>query len=321
MSKRPRGIRTVLLSGGVGGAKLALGFYTAGLFDPDDPSSLTVIANSGDDIDMFGLRICPDWDILAYTLAGRVEESQGWGVAGDTFTVLDQVRELGGSGWFNLGDRDLGLHLYRTERLRKGDPLSRIMEDIAASLGLRCRLLPMCDQPVATHIDTPGGWLHLQEYLVRERAGPRVQGIRFEGSEAATPAPGVVEAISRADVVILAPSNPLISIGPILAVPGISEALRDTSALRMAVSPLVGGRSLKGPTDRMMEQLGYAVSPVAVAGMYKHLIDLFVLDEQDQALAGEVTALGLRCAALPTVMSDLAAKTALARGLLALVED
>jgi LPPG:FO 2-phospho-L-lactate transferase len=313
--------RIALLSGGVGGAKLALGFYSAGLFDSADPSSLTVIANSGDDIDLFGLRICPDWDILAYSLSGRVEESQGWGVAGDTFAVLDQVRELGGTGWFNLGDRDLGLHLYRTERLRQGDPLSRIMEDIAASLGLRCRLLPMCDQPVATHIETPQGWLHLQEYLVRERAGPQVRGIRFEGSEAATPAPGVVEAISRADVVILAPSNPLISIGPILAVPGIAKALRNTSALRMAVSPLVGGRSLKGPTDRMMEQLGYEVSPVAVAGMYKHLIDLFVLDEQDEALAGDVTALGLRCEALPTVMTDLAAKTALARGLLALAED
>ncbi len=313
--------RIALLSGGVGGAKLALGFYSAGLFDSADPSSLTVIANSGDDIDLFGLRICPDWDILAYSLSGRVEESQGWGVAGDTFAVLDQVRELGGTGWFNLGDRDLGLHLYRTERLREGDPLSRIMEDIAASLGLQCRLLPMCDQPVATRIETPNGWLHLQEYLVRERAGPRVRKIRFEGSEAATPAPGVVEAISRADVVILAPSNPLISIGPILAVPGIAKALRNTSALRMAVSPLVGGRSLKGPTDRMMEQLGYEVSPVAVAGMYKHLIDLFVLDEQDEALAGDVTALGLRCEALPTIMTDLAAKTALARGLLALAED
>lgn len=313
--------RIVLLSGGVGGAKLALGFYSAGLFDSGDPSSLTVVANSGDDIDMFGLRICPDWDILAYTLSGRVEESQGWGVAGDTYTVLDQVRELGGAGWFNLGDRDLGLHLYRTERWRSGDPLSDIMKDIATSLGLRCQLLPMSDQPVATHIETPQGWLHLQEYLVRERAAPRVQGIRFEGSETATPAPGVVEAISGADVVILAPSNPLISIGPILAVPGIADALRDTGALRMAVSPLVGGRSLKGPTDRMMEELGYEVSPVAVAGMYKNWIDLFVLDEQDAALAGGVTALGLRCEALPTVMTDLAAKTALARGLMALAED
>jgi LPPG:FO 2-phospho-L-lactate transferase len=305
--------RVVLLSGGVGGAKLALGL--AGVLDPE---RLTVIANTGDDIDLFGLRICPDTDILAYTLAGRVNEATGWGVAGDSFAALDVVRALGGTGWFNLGDRDLGLHLFRSERLRAGMGLAEITRQIAAALGLRCTLLPMCEQPVATRIATAAGELHLQEYLVRERAEPEVRGVRFAGIEAATPAPGVLEAIAAAERVILAPSNPLISIGPILAVPGLREALRASRALRLAVSPLVGGRSLKGPTDRMLAQLGHAVSPATVAGLYRDVLDAFVLDVQDAAEKPAIEALGLCAVALPTVMGDLAAKQALARALLAL---
>jgi LPPG:FO 2-phospho-L-lactate transferase len=308
-------VRVTLLSGGVGGAKLALGLYTV-----LPPGALTVIANTGDDIDLFGLRICPDSDILAYTLAGRVNEAAGWGVAGDTFAALDAVRELGGTGWFNLGDRDLGLHLYRSELLRAGVGLAEITRRIAAALGLRCTLLPMCEQPVATHIGTAAGELHLQEYLVRERAAPEVRSVRFAGVEAASPAPGVLEAIAGSRLVILAPSNPLISIGPILAVPGLREALRASGALRLAVSPLVGGKSLKGPSDRMLAQLGHAVSPVTVAGLYRDVLDGFVVDAQDAASLPAVEALGLRGAALPTVMGDLAAKQALARALLALAE-
>ena len=305
--------RVTLLSGGVGGAKLALGFYT--LFDPQ---RLTVIANNGDDMDLFGLRICPDWDILAYTLAGRVEAAQGWGIAGDTFAALEVVRELGGTDWFNLGDRDLGLHLFRTELLRQGIGLGEVCRRVAGRLGLKCALLPMCEQPVETRIGAEGGEMHLQEYLVRHRTEPEVRSIRFAGIDSATPAPGVLEAIAGAQVIVLAPSNPLISIDPILAVPGLREALRGSKALRMAVSPLVAGASLKGPTDKMMAQLGLEVSPVTVAGRYRDVLDLFVLDRQDGHLAPEVEALGLKCAVLPTVMSDLAAKQALARALLEL---
>lgn len=306
-------VRVTLLSGGVGGAKLALGLYTV-----LPHGALTVVANTGDDIDLFGLRICPDADILAYTLAGRVNEATGWGVAGDTFATLEVTRALGGTGWFNLGDRDLGLHLFRTELLRKGLGLAEITQRIATALGLHCTLLPMCEQPVPTHLLTDGGELHLQEYLVRDRAAPVVREVRFRGGEHATPAPGVCEAIAAADVVILAPSNPLISIGPILAVPGIRKALRDAPGLRLGVCPVVGGASLKGPTDRMLAQLGHAVSPAGVARLYADVLDVFAVDTQDAAAAPSVEALGLRCAVLPTVMSDLAAKQGLAQALLAM---
>jgi LPPG:FO 2-phospho-L-lactate transferase len=307
--------RVTLLSGGVGGAKLALGLYSV-----LPPGALTLIANTGDDIDLFGLRICPDSDILAYTLAGRVNEATGWGIAGDSFAALDVVRALGGTGWFNLGDRDIGLHLFRSELLRAGVGLAEITRRIAAGLGVHCALLPMCEQPVTTRIDTAQGELHLQEYLVRERAAPEVRAVRFEGAEAATPAPGVREALAASDLVVIAPSNPLISIGPILAVPGLRESLRAAAGLRVAVSPLVAGRSLKGPTDRMLAQLGHEVSPLGVARLYRDVLDAFVVDTQDAAAVPAIEALGLRCVALPTVMSDLAAKQALARALLALPE-
>ncbi len=308
--------RVALLSGGVGGAKLALGLYTAG-----DPERLAIIANAGDDIDLFGLRVCPDWDILAYTLSGRVAGERGWGIAGDTFAALSVVRELGGTGWFNLGDRDLGVHLARSELLRRGLGLAEAAGRIAAGLGLRCALLPMCEQPVATRILTAQGELHLQEYLVRERAAPEVRAVRFEGIEAAAPAPGVAEAVAECDLLVLAPSNPLISIDPILAVPGLRRAIGESRALRLAVSPIVGGASLKGPTDRMLAQLGLEVSPLTVARRYADLLDGFVLDTRDRGLIAAVEALGLRCWALPTVMDDLEAKQALARALLALAGD
>jgi LPPG:FO 2-phospho-L-lactate transferase len=303
-----------LLSGGVGGAKLALGLHTV-----LDPARLTVIANTGDDIDIFGLRVCPDADILAYTLAGQ-EGPQGWGIGGDTFRALERVRALGGTGWFNLGDVDIGLHLFRAELLARGVGLAEITARVAAALGLRCTLLPMCEEKVTTRIGTDRGTLHLQEYLVRDRAEPVVRDISFEGVAASRPAPGVAEALQRAALVVIAPSNPLISIGPILAVPGLRDLLRRAPGRRIAVTPLVGGVSLKGPTDRMLAQLGRPVSPVTVAEGYRDVIDTFVLDEQDAALRPRIEALGLRCAVLPTVMGNLAAKQALARHLLALAE-
>ncbi|MDH4246898.1 MAG: 2-phospho-L-lactate transferase [Deltaproteobacteria bacterium] len=306
-------MRVTLLSGGVGGAKLALGLYTV-----LPPGSLTLIANTGDDLSLFGLRICPDLDTLAYTLSGRVSEQQGWGVQGDAYSALEVTRELGGTGWFNLGDKDLGLHLFRTEALRAGQGLTEVTRRIVEALNLNCTLLPMCDQPVPTHVLTDRGDLHFQEYLVRERTEPLVRGIRFRGVDRARPAPGIAEALEHSDLVILAPSNPLISIAPILSVPGMRELLRAGRGHRVAVTPLVGGRSLKGPTDTMMTQLGLNVSPVTVAELYGDVIQRFVLDEVDAALEPQITALGVSCSVLPTVMSDLAAKQLLARALLRL---
>lgn len=303
--------RVTLLSGGVGGAKLALGLYRELA-----PEALTLVANTGDDLELFGLRICPDTDILAYTLAGRVNEATGWGVAADTFHALDVARQLGATGWFNLGDRDIGVHLFRTELLCQGVGLAEVTARLAAGLGLRCTVLPMCEQPVATMLDTDEGELGLQAYLVQRRAQPTVRAVRFAGVERATPAPGVAEALAASDVVLLAPSNPLISIAPILAVPGLRDALRASPAVKLAVSPVVAGRSLKGPTDRMLAQLGHEVSPVGVARLYADVLDGFVLDEQDAAQAPAVEALGLGVRSLPTVMNDLPAKRALARALL-----
>lgn len=312
MGTSPAAGSVVLLSGGVGGAKLALGLYTV-----MDPARLTVIANTGDDIDLFGLRVCPDADTLVYTLSGQAGP-HGWGVAGDSFRALERARLLGATGWFNLGDVDIGLHLFRTELLARGVGLAEVTRRVAAALGVRCTVLPMCEQKVTTRIQTGQGMMHLQEYLVRERAEPVVRAIQFEGIAAAHPAPGVLEALAEAQRVIIAPSNPLISIAPILAVPGMREALRRAPGRRVAITPLVGGASLKGPTDRMLAQLGKPVSPVTVAEQYREVIDTFVLDAQDAALRPAIEALGLRCVLLPTVMDDLAGKQSLARQVLAL---
>jgi len=309
--------RVTLLSGGVGGAKLALGCYGV----VRDPALLTVVVNTGDDIDLFGLRICPDLDIVLYTLAGLVNPETGWGRAGDTFRAIRQAERLGATGWFNLGDLDLGLHLFRTEQLRGGASLTGVTRRLAAELKVRCTVLPMCEEPVPTRVATREGELHLQEYLVRRRAEPVVTGLRQAGIKKARPAPGVLEALARSDLVIIAPSNPLISIGPILAVPGVREALAASRALRVAVCPVVGGKSLKGPTDRMLTQLGHEVSPAGVAALYRDVLDVFVIDEQDRSQAGAVERLGVACRVLPTVMADRADKQRLALDLLALREQ
>lgn len=309
--------RITVLSGGVGGAKLALGLYTA----MEEPGGLTLVANTGDDIELFGLRVCPDTDILAYTLADEINEATGWGITGDSFRALERVKQFGGTDWFNLGDVDLGTHLFRTELLRQGVGLAEVTRRLAAGLGLRCALLPMSEQAVTTRLATDEGELHLQEYLVRRRAEPVVHAVRFEGAEASRPAPGVVAALQASELIVLAPSNPLISIGPILAVPGLREALAAAPGLRVAVSPVVGGASLKGPTDRMLRQLGHAVRPETVAGFYRDVLDLFVVDAADADAIPAVQALGLRCAALPTVMHDLPAKQALARELLSMTRE
>lgn len=311
--------RITLLSGGVGGAKLALGFYH---LPPSTPTpELTIISNSGDDISLFGLRICPDSDILAYTLAGIVDEARGWGMAGETFAALSRIKALGGEGWFNLGDADLGLHLFRTGLLAGGMGLAEATRRITGALGLSCAIIPMCEEPVASMLMTSRGELHLQEYLVKHRARPEVRRIRFEGIENSRPSPGIAEALAESDLIVIAPSNPLISIGPILAVPGMRELLARSPAPKVAVSPIVGGKSLKGPSARMLAQLGHEVSPAGVAGLYRGVPDLFVLDEQDRRYMAEIEEMGMDCRAAATVMEGLEDKKALAALLLDMAEE
>lgn len=301
------------LAGGVGASKLLLGLH-----DVIDPRTLTVIVNTGDDITLYGLKISPDLDIVTYTLGGVVATKKGWGFQGETFNVLSRLAMFGRLTWFSLGDRDLGTHIHRTAMLAEGKSLSDAAESIRTSLGVGSRILPMSNEPVPTIIETDEGPLHFQEYLVKRRAEPVVRGIRFDGVAAARPAPGVLQAIRDADRVLICPSNPLISIGPILAVPGIREALRARKNDVVAVCPIVGGKSLKGPSDRMLAQLGYDSSATAVAKLYADFTGTFVIDPADKEQADTIRALGMQVAILPTVMKTHDDKRKLARALVAL---
>jgi LPPG:FO 2-phospho-L-lactate transferase len=301
------------LAGGVGASKLLLGLY-----DVIDPRSLTVIVNTGDDLTLHGLKISPDLDIVTYTLAGVIDPSKGWGFRGETFHALKRLAIFGRVNWFNLGDRDLATHIHRTAMLAEGKSLADAAESIRTALGVKSRILPMSCEPVPTIIETDEGALHFQEYLVKRRAEPIVRGIRFEGADAAHPAPGVLEAIRDAGRILVCPSNPLISIGPILAVPGIREALRARKKDVIAVCPIVGGKSLKGPSDKMLAQLGYDPSAHGVAKLYSDFTGTFAIDSVDASQADAIRALGMRVVVLPTVMKTRAQKRKLARSLLTL---
>ncbi len=305
--------RIAALAGGVGASKLLLGLYSE-----CDPEKLDVIVNTGDDIVLHGLHISPDLDIVTYTLAGIVDAEKGWGFRGETYHALGRMAIFGRERWFHLGDRDLATHLHRTALLAEGKSLAEAADAIRAALGVKSRILPMANQPVPTVIESSEGPLHFQEYLVKRRAEPVVRGIRFENVESATPAPGVLEAIRGADLVLVCPSNPLISIGPILAVPGIREALRERKRDVIAVCPIVGGKSLKGPSDRMLQQLGYEVSARGVARLYADFTGTFVVDPADKLQVASIRSLGMDVAVLPTVMRTVAQKRRLARSLLAL---
>lgn len=302
------------LAGGVGAAKLLLG-----LTQVSDPETLTIIVNTGDDFELHGLLISPDLDIVTYTLAGIVEEKTGWGIRGDSFTTLGILGCYGRETWFHLGDRDLATHIHRTALRRSGMTLSQATDAIRKAWGVKARILPMSDELVPTMILTEQGCIHVQEYLVRDRAGPKVKGILFQGVEAAKPAPGVLEALGEAQGIVICPSNPLISIGPILAIPGIREALREAKGPVVAVSPVVGGISLKGPTDRMLTDLGFEVSPVQIARLYQDFLDLLVIDRQDEADQGAIEALGIKTRITNTVMKSLEDKIRLAGEVLALL--
>ena len=304
------------LAGGVGASKLL-----RGLAEVAGQEALTIIVNTGDDIELHGLYISPDLDIVTYTLAGAVDEARGWGIAGDTFTGLKRLEQYGRETWFQLGDQDLALHIHRTDAMRRGVPLSGVADSVRRSFGVRSRILPMSDQPVPTTVITDDGPMHFQEYLVRRGARYAVRGVRFEGVERAEPAPGVLGAIAAAEGIVICPSNPVISIGPILAVPGIREALCDASGPVVAVSPVVGGQSLKGPTDKFLRGLGDDVSATVVARRYQDFLDLLVLDEQDAAEVPAIEALGIRTRVTKTIMHGLPEKVALARDVLAALRE
>jgi LPPG:FO 2-phospho-L-lactate transferase len=301
------------LGGGVGASKLLLGLY-----EVMDPALLTIIVNTGDDIELHGLKISPDLDIVTYTLGGIVDPAKGWGIRGETFHALKRLAGYGRANWFNLGDRDLATHIHRTALLAEGKTLSQAAESIRIGLGVKARILPMSDDPVPTIIDSDEGPLHFQEYLVKRRAEPIVKGIRFAGVESARPAPGVLEALREAARIVICPSNPLISIGPILAIPGVREHLRARKQDVYAVCPLVGGKSLKGPSDKMLAQLGQPATALGVGMLYSDFVGTFVIDFADKAQAPAISALGMKVAVLPTVMKTRAHKRKLARALLAL---
>ena len=302
----------VVLAGGVGAAR-----FLQGLIQVVPPADLTVVVNTADDLELHGLHVSPDLDSVLYHLAGLADEARGWGVRDETFHALDLLGRYGAETWFQIGDRDLATHLQRTLLLRQGLPLSAATDRMRGALGVGCALLPMTDDRVETQVQTPDGWLPFQVYFVQRHCVDTVLGVAFRGVEAAAPAPGVVEAIAGAAGVILAPSNPIVSLGPILAVPGVQAALRDTAAPVAAVSPIVGGAAIKGPADRMLRDLGHEVSAVGVAAHYGDLLDAFVLDTVDAAHASRIKALGMRALVTNTIMRGPAEKAALARATLA----
>jgi LPPG:FO 2-phospho-L-lactate transferase len=297
----------VTLAGGVGAAR-----FLEGLVQVAPPEQITAIVNTGDDIVLHGLYISPDLDIVTYTLAGIIEESQGWGVRGDTTNTLAMLKQLGADTWFILGDRDMATHIRRTELLHSGATLAEIADQVRLALGVGVRILPMTNDPVATYIVVPDGAIHFQNYLVQRRAQDDVLDVEFRGVEAAAPAPGVLEAIRTAEVVLIAPSNPVVSVGTILAVPGVRTALRETQAPVVAISPIVGGAPIKGPATPLMRSQGLKVSARGVAECYRDLIDVLVIDDVDAALADDIRAMGIDVIVTDTIMRGPAEKRALA---------
>ncbi len=286
------------LAGGVGAARLL-----RGLVRVVAPTDVTAVVNTADDTELHGLHISPDLDTVTYTLAGMNDDERGWGLAGETWTVMENLERLGGETWFRLGDRDLATHLYRTQRLAEGATLSQVTSEITGALGVSVGLLPMSDDPVRTRLTLlDGPEVSFQEYFVGRRHAVAVKSVRFAGAESATAAPGVLTAIADAEVVVVCPSNPIVSIGPVLAVPGVTEALAGRRPEVVAVSPIIAGAALKGPADRLLAELGHEATVVGVARLYSDIVGTLVIDEADSALAGAVEACGVRCVVAPTVM-------------------
>ena len=297
------------LAGGVGAARML-----RGLLQVVDPAELTAVVNTGDDAVLHGLHISPDLDTVSYTLAGRNDEERGWGLAGETWNAMAALEDLGGTTWFRLGDRDLATHLFRTQRLAEGATLTTVTAELTARMGIGARLLPMSDDPVRTTLvlAADGRQIGFQDYFVRLGHAVAVSAVRFEGADGARPAPGVLEALEEAAEVVICPSNPVVSIGPILAVPGVAEVLRRRRGAVVAVSPIVGNKALKGPADRLLVELGEESSVVGVARRYAGVAGCLVVDEVDAGLAAAVADCGLRCVVAPTVMHGPAEAAALA---------
>lgn len=300
-------MNVTVLAGGVGAAR-----FLEGIVQVVPPADVTVISNTADDEEFFGLRVSPDIDIVIYTLAGAVDAAKGWGLRDETFETLHALGRFGYETWFNLGDADLATLTHRTMLLRGGATLSDATRSIAEAFGVAVRILPVSDDRIRTIVRTDAGELSFQEYFVKRRTEDAVRSVRFDGIESARPAPGVVDAIRGADVVLLAPSNPIVSIGPLLAVPGVREALRETPARVAGVSPIIGGKTIKGPADRMMASLGMEASAAGVARAYADFLDVLVIDEQDRALAPTVEAAGARAVVAQTIMRTAEDKRALA---------
>ncbi|MGH2390911.1 MAG: 2-phospho-L-lactate transferase [Chloroflexota bacterium] len=296
------------LAGGVGGAKLAHGLYME-----LPPDSLTVIVNTADDAEMHGLRICPDLDTVLYTLAEMANFETGWGIQGDSFRVLEQLGRLGRPDWFRLGDLDLATHIARTDLLRAGAGLTEVTRRLATRLGVRANLLPMCDGRVETMVLTPDGELAFQDYFVRRHCADRVLSLRFQGIEQAVITPAVREAIEEADAIVFCPSNPLVSLGPILSVPGMRALIRERGVPIIAVSPIIAGEAVRGPAARMLQDLGHGASVVGVAHQYADLHPILLIDEADRDLVSGVAETGVQPIVAPTLMRTAADRRALAR--------
>lgn len=301
-------MNVVALAGGVGGAKLA-----DGLYGTLPPHTLSIIGNTADDFTLWGLRISPDLDTVLYTLAGIANPLTGWGIAGDTWTTLEALQRLGVDTWFRVGDQDFATHIRRTELLNGGLGLTEVMAQFVSAFDLHTRLLPMCDAPVATMVDTPVGQLGFQDYFVRRRHADDVLGVQFDGIEQAQVSTAVQQALDGADAVVFCPSNPIVSIGPILAVQGLRDALRNLRIPRVAVSPLIGGAALKGPADKMLTDLGFESTSLGVARMYADVLDGIVIDTVDQALVDPIKELGMKVLVTDTIMREPADRRRLAQ--------
>jgi LPPG:FO 2-phospho-L-lactate transferase len=301
----------VLLAGGVGASKLAVG-----LDKLVQPGRLTIISNVGDDEEVFGLHVSPDIDIVTYALVGLVDEAKGWGVAGDTFSCDAFLRLLGEDPWLLLGDKDLAVNIARTNLLKQGVRLSEVTKRIAEALGARPRIIPVTDNRLTTMLYTDSGTMTFERYFVKEGQRPAIEGVSYSGSGFAEPAPGVIEAIEAADVIVFAPSNPIASIQPILSVKKVRAAILRSAAFKVAVSPIIAGRTVKGPADKMLRALGYDVSPVGVAGFYDGLIDCLLLDRADRALENRVSSMGVKALVEDIMMPDVPARVRLGESVL-----
>jgi LPPG:FO 2-phospho-L-lactate transferase len=307
----------VALAGGVGAARLLRGLVAA-----VPPGEVVAIVNTGDDREFYGVHVSPDLDIVSYSLAGVVDSEKGYGLERDTFQIVDTLGALGHESWFRLGDRDFAHCLHRTLRLKEGTGLARISDELRRSLGLATRLLPMSEDPCPTLVElSDGRSLHFEEYLIREGSPDDVKRVDLSAACASRPAPGVLEAIEQARVIVICPSNPVVSIGPILAVPGVREAVERSPAPVVAISPIVGGAPIKGPADRLLRGIGREVSALGVAELYRGLADAFVLDTVDTALAPEIEALGMRARAIDTIMKTPAIAAGVARTALELAAE